>query len=272
MEFRIFTLVGEPLQELIATAAKMGVLVCSRSDLVTITRLTTEYQIVVLFAHWKGSEILNSDFILPIHLDHFIERVHGDQSLIGSWLKAHLKMLDGSEDREAPRRRFLNQWLRLLRRQPLSLREVLSEGMALSARRRPTDAGGVDYLLEAENARIARVRDHFDSIFEGLLRPGNRLELFDGLHSKEAVESAVSPEFDGIIDFATCTSTVLGDYIAAKRKHKLRTVQFPTVQEFLWGAKCVGLTLQLLREHGLSYLQARKIAGSMLEQAIAENA
>src|SRR5713226_10447056 len=65
-----------------------------------------------------------------------------------------------------------------------------------------------------------------------------------------------------------CTSTVLGDYIAARRKHALRTVQFPTVQELLWGAKCISETLRLVTEHCLPYLRARKMASNIVEQAV----
>jgi hypothetical protein len=231
-------LVAEPLQELIATATKMDALVCPRSTLATLTTLTSEYQVVILFAHWKGSEILNADLIAPIQVSDLIERVHGDQTWIGSWLEAQLKMLVSSRQVEGVGRRLLNRWLGLFRRrQRLSLRNVPSEGMALSAKRPRPGTNGVDYVLECNAARIAHERDHLDSTLQGLLLPGNRLELFDGMHSKEAVESAVWQQFEGIIDFTTCTSTVLEDYIATKRKHKLRTIQFPTVQEFFMGCK-----------------------------------
>jgi hypothetical protein len=126
----------------------------------------------------------------------------------------------------------------------------------------------VDEVAEHPVTRSARRRDALDALFQGLLRPGNRLELYDGLHSKEAVEAAIAPTFEGVIDLTTCTSTVLADHVSAKRRFRLRTIQFPTVQDVLWGANCVKAALQIQHTTGVTYQEARQIAYIELEKAV----
>ena len=137
----------------------------------------------------------------------------------------------------------------------------MNDALSISLPDTPIDAG---IVLEHEITRSARRRDEIDAMFVGLLRPGNLLELFDGLHGKEVVESAIAPGVTGILDLTTCTSTVLADYIAARRHHEIRTVQFPTVQEFLWCAKCVEASLQLVVVNAMPYQEARRLAGNAI--------
>jgi hypothetical protein len=127
---------------------------------------------------------------------------------------------------------------------------------------------GVQRILELAITRMSRRRDVIDYVFQGLLQPGNRLELSDGLHTKEETEVAIVGSFVGVLDLTVCTSTVLGDYIAARRKNALRTVQFSAVQELLWGAKCISETLRLVAKECLPYLAARGMASDIIEQAV----
>ena len=90
-----------------------------------------------------------------------------------------------------------------------------------------------------------------------MIRPGNRLELLDGLHRKEAFEEAVAPDFDGVLDFAACTSTILADYVAHRRNNRVRLVQAPNTIEFVATAPIVASTLELLAQGPFSYQEAR---------------
>jgi hypothetical protein len=129
---------------------------------------------------------------------------------------------------------------------------------------------GVDIVLESEVTRKARRRDELDELFHGLLRPGNRLELFDGLHAKEVVDDALDQRFDGMLDLTTCNSTVLADFLARRRRQRLRTVQFPAEQEPWWAAQCIDLALRLFVRESLDYQEARALATAMMVRGVGE--
>lgn len=109
-----------------------------------------------------------------------------------------------------------------------------------------------------------------DRLFERLIRPGNRIELFDGLHSKEALESSLFAHFDGTLDLTTCTSTIVCDYISRVRRNRVRTVQYPAVQEFVWCAHCVMLALRMVSESGRPCQEARLMASEIVAAAARE--
>ena len=125
-------------------------------------------------------------------------------------------------------------------------------------------------VLEGAITRAASRRDEIDELFQGLLRPGNRLELWDGLHDKWEVESAIAPEFDGVLDLSACNSSVLANFLNARRGYRFRTVQFPDVVDFLWAATCVKGTLQLVAAGAFGYQEARLAVTNVLNSVMKE--
>ena len=269
-ESEYLPLVAQPLRDLVAVAAGFQIAVHTRATLKSLREATTGCDTVILFAHWKGPEILSDDFIKPLLPSEFMKRVEGEQAGLGRWL------LEQFRDLETPRRNFRLReylgWVCGLPHRPKNqnIRDIFSEAIERPSGkcRVPTDE--FYQVLESDVSRGSRIRDELDRMFQGLIRPGNRLELFDGLHSKEVVEAAVYEDFQGIIDLTTCTSTVLADYIARRRQQRIRTVQFPTVQEFVWAAQCVMLALRLLVEQKIPYQEARLHAANIIQCALVE--
>ena len=257
-------LVARPLLELVKASAAFGVPVQRRATLASLHKATSERSVVVLFAHWKGPEISNDDFIEPIDGNSFLQRASGETTTLGKWLANRLQGLI------ADKTNWRAKLFSLFRSSGYqSLRGALGE--ALEADFDEDEPGDVvDEIVEHPVTRAARRRDALDSLLRGLIRPGNRLELFDGLHSKETVETTIAKDFEGVIDLTTCTSTYLADYVAAKREFRLRTIQFPTVQDVVWGANCVIAALELRAAAGIPYQEARSIAARQLEQAVRE--
>jgi hypothetical protein len=241
-------LIAEPLQELVDLALRGGAEVRPMAGLADLVAMTREKHLVILFAHWKGPEVLYDDLIQPSDYDAFLSQAAQSSTSLGKWIASELRKRrsDASHDT------LLN-----------ILNEALDECLSSIG-----DGGSI--VLEHAVTRNAQRREELEQLFPGFLRAGNRLELFDGLHSKEVVESQVAPDFRGILDLTACTSTVLADYIAARRRHQLRTVQFPDVLEFIWAAKAVAGALQLTSSGNFDYLEARNIATGMLDQAIRE--
>jgi hypothetical protein len=98
-----------------------------------------------------------------------------------------------------------------------------------------------------------------DGLFSGLLQPGNRLELFDGLHDCHSVARAIDQTYQGTLDLTTCTSTILADRIGQHHRWRFRIVQFSENQEPIYAASVLEATLALM-EQGLDYLDARELA------------
>lgn len=236
-------LIAGPVAELLRFAAANGVQVYERATLDTFREATRVFDIVILFAHWKGPEIIVDDFARDATLDAFARRTEGNTSELGRWLSA--RWSSG--------------------RPQNILDDALVNGPDPLA-----PSHGIHVVVEIPATRLARRRTALDEMFAGLMRPGNRLELWDGMYSKEAVEAAMDGGFEGTLDLTTCTSTVLADYLSACRGNAFRSVQFAEVQELLWHARCVSLALRLAINEHFPYQQARALATDILSQAIHE--
>src|SRR5258708_8318925 len=210
--------------------------------------MTQTRRLVILFAHWKGPEIVFDDLIRGPNPDVFLNAGADLRGALGKWIAAKFRKISRKPGSDA-------------------LLKVLND--ALDATLEDSD-GQICSILEHDITRRTRRRSELEALFPGRLRSGNRLEMFDGLHAKEEVEAFVAPDFDGILDLPVCTSTVLADYIAAKRHHRLRTVQFPMVVEFIWAAKAVVDALRLKGCDNFEYLDARNLVTKELDQAIRE--
>lgn len=239
-------LIAEPLQELLDLAQLGNAEVRRMAGLADLVAMTSEKHLVILFAHWKGPEVLYDDLIQPSDYNAFLNQVAQSSTPLGSWIASELRrrLSDASYD---------------------TLLDILNE--ALDEHLSSIGDGGSIVLKHAVTLNAQR-REELEQLFPGFLRPGNRLELFDGLHSKEVIESHVAPDFRGILDLTACTSTVLADYIAARRRHQLRTVQFPKLLEFIWAAKAVAGALQLTSGGNFEYLEARNLVTGILDQEI----
>jgi hypothetical protein len=260
--------VAKPLQQLIEVAGELKVEVRTQATLETFREATSWWRNVILFAHWKGPEVLDEDLIQEAEIEKFLQRVRSEESPMAQWLRKRLEAASCAENEMSPSRLGLLHRIgfTLKRARLASLIQILSEAVTLPLNE--TDSANQLTVLESDDNRFARQRDRLNSIFKGLLRPGNRLELFDGLHSKESIEGALFKDFEGVLDLTSCTSTILGDYIGAKRRHRVRTVQFASVQEVLWGSRCVSLALRVQAEQNISYQQARVLASKMMKHEL----
>ncbi len=242
-------LVAEPLQEVVEIrTGRMGAEVRAAAQLADLAAVTGAKKTAILFAHWKGPEIVFDDLIPPWNFDALANRAAESRGPMGKWVDAALGKRRSKLDSDA-------------------VLDVLNEALDAPL---GGSADGVASILEHAVTRQARRREELQALFPDLLRAGNRLEMFDGLHSKEEVEASVALDFAGILDLTACTSTVLGDYLAARRRNRLRTVQFPEVVEFIWAAKAVAGALRFAASGGFDYLEARDLTTRMLTQAIQE--
>jgi hypothetical protein len=258
---------ADPLSRTMEAALRLGVTIYSGATLASLQDATESHEVAILFSHWKGSEISNDDFIQPVSERLFRNGLDGCNAVPGNWL---LEQFDKNRIGDDPEPASV--WHRIasvFSAQRAGLREILEALLTAKIDDGAEAVDGIDQVLETDATRSARRREYLNRQFPGLLYAGNRLELFDGLHSKEKIESAIAPAFEGILDLTTCTSTVLADFISNCRRARLRTVQFPTVQEPLWAALHISRTLEIVAAFNLPYLEARLRAQHELEQDLA---
>jgi hypothetical protein len=250
-------LIVEPMQELVAKANKLKVQVTD-GTLSEVACATNHSSVVIVMAHWRDSHVEFDDLAAGLSREAWRERSLRHSSPLARWLTTRLE-----EKPSSP----LIRWLPALGKKRLDpVDQILRKALIVEL---PEEAAGPQPALirESPMTRAARRRAEIDSIFDGMIRPGNRLELLDGLHSKEVFEAAIAPDFDGVIDFAACTSTILADYVAHRRRNRLRLVQAPNPIEFVGTAPIVAGTLELLAGGLFSYQEARTNARALWEGA-----
>jgi hypothetical protein len=232
--------VAAPLCVLIDRAQELGVRVKMKATLCDLTTATDEGNVVILFAHLKGCGITSDDLAGILKSSALIELLKKDAGNLAMWLASQL-------------------------RGPRSLEEILNEALEVNLNERDLDRT-VDKILESRLSKCTRRRDEIDHLLK--IRPGNRLELFDGLHDRKCIGQAISQRFTGLLDLTTCTSSVLADYLLKERHNSFRMVQFEHAQKFIWHAYCVKIAINLHIEHGMSYLDSRRSASDILQKEV----
>jgi hypothetical protein len=177
--------------ELIADARSHGDAVVCCASLGDLEKALSQSQIVVLFAHWRGSAVVESDLLKGWEARaRQLAAQPGD--LVG------LQLRDLVEEGRLDRRAATVELNRAI--ESRVLRPWLPAGLA-------------DRVETGELIARTLARDLIDAAFAGCLRQGNRLELFDGLHSLAALERVVPPSFAGVFDLSCCNSSVPASYL-----------------------------------------------------------
>ncbi len=255
------------LNDLLEYASEVKVEVICRATLESLRSATEKFDVVTLLAHWKGAEVISKDIVTGADKRDFAMRVKDDMTPLGQWL---FRRLSEPESARVGKKAGLAQWLGLRSKsvspQDRSVKDVLNDALSVDMPEASGAEDGIDLTIEHETTRAARRRDELDRLFDRLLNHGNRLELFDGLHSRDEVEAAIAPRFTGVLDLATCRAMVLADFLSARRRHSFRTVHLTHRLRPRWAAASVFATIHLVREKGLGYLEARLIASKWLKQ------
>jgi hypothetical protein len=233
----------EPLQHLRAVAAELGIALQHKAALHDLRRATESSRIVVLIAHWKSAEVEYDD-VAGVRED-FLERASHHRSSLATWIYRALTSSRGKR----------------------GLSEILNESLDC---RLPATRLDDSSILEDELTRRTLRRGEMDEIFEGLLQPANRLELWDGFYDKWKVEAAIHPDFRGVLDLSACNSMTLGPFLGARNEPRFRTVHYPMEVEFLWAFKCIEGAFRLAATGQFDYPEARLIATKMLDHEIRE--
>lgn len=230
--------VARPVNQLIDYASSNGAKVVRNATLSDLTGLVQRRSVVLLIAHWKGPEIKVED--LPGDPDSLWPHLDGSASPVAAWLRQE----------------------RVGRRS--GVHEILSDALDQPF---PPPYVGADIYSESVITRRTRIRDDLNDLFAGLLVPGNRLELFDDLHSRQAIAQAIPEGFRGFLDLVSCNSMVLADYLSGRHRRRFRIAHAPHEVWFHKAGPVVEHALRGVAEHGLPYATARLLATQQLELA-----
>jgi hypothetical protein len=250
--------IGRHIVAMLEVVGPLDVRVCTGATLADISRLSSECAVLIVLTHWKGSEVTFQDLRPECDLDAIVRCARAGSTPLSNWLARRGVQHTG-------------WWATLAGRKPPSptalLRECIQLGWRGEATREVVDGRSALPITLA-----ARRRDELDAMMTGLLAPGNRIELFDGLHAKEEFEAAISPRFDGFLDLTTCMSTVLGDHVSRQRGAAFRMLSFAANQNVAWHAQSVAVALEITSSGVLDYADARVEAEWLLKEAVRDEA
>ena len=242
-----------PVESLIEAALQSGVNVKRGATLHDLTEGSSAADVVIVVSHWKGPNVSADDIPivgpadgLPQSVERIRARLSGDRSPIAVELDAVLRQIESS-----------GHFVRIAQ-----LVGAL-DGYVEARPRSP--------IIEHSITRMTRRRCQLDTLLHGVLSPGNRLELFDGLHDVKEVEQAIAPGFKGVLDLTTCTSSVLGEHIDRTRDRMIRTVNFSDEIPPMWSVERIVLALAFVAD-GYEYLDARRMAWDAIRELMRKEA
>lgn len=192
-----FRTVAEGIERACADVEKRGVTVARCLMLSDLTGLFDRAKVVTIFAHWRFVSIREDDIIDP---------------------EAILKQLRSPDEEvhRLVREEALRRQFDLFESDRARLATLLND-IAAAANATYLHSREPDDVFEVRPGEAILHRVTFESAFEGSIRPGRCIELFDGMHTVTEFIEAIPTAFDGVLDLTVCHSMVLGRAVKKKR-------------------------------------------------------
>ena len=227
---RNYATVAATAEELITTAKNLGAVICREATLADFSYATAHAKIVILLAHFRGFDFSEQDLLRPI--DNVVAAI---------------------KSRSHPALAYFDPVPHELTSLVDAFNVAVMERKLLSYLPRPLDIAGQD------STSVGRVlcRDLLDEALVGFVRPGNQVDLFDGLHSLGSLEAAMWDGFQGELDLALCNSVALATYIDLRRHNRVRHLHWPDIIDPVPQFVLIGETLRRLSYQGGSYISTR---------------
>lgn len=260
--------IAKPFRDLARQAQEMiNVEVRTGATLTDLEAVSKTARVIVLVSHWKNYGFPNDDFVKPTDEIKFAEAAAQATEPLARWLTQTFERHGMGRDRAKSRSLF--NWfdsIKALWEPDKTIREILEQALDATIQNDLPLIEGVSEYVESELKRRSRRRDLMDNLFSNLILPGNRLELFDGLHDCTTISRSIHGEFRGVLDLTTCTSTILADHVSADHQYRFRVVQFSKNQEPIWATAVLNAALTLMSK-GYGYLDARQRSLQLAREA-----
>lgn len=247
-----FAKVASAARSLSQKAAALGVMVIENATLGDVTRMFSARSVVTLVAHWRGPQVSKNDILAdpgPIAY-----RLANEQSAFASLFRAGEAI--------APHDLVGHAGTDSIRRSRLA--EVIDRRLSRFPPLVPAPAGtewSLDYLTLRHLNRAA-----LDDWSPESFKSGNRLELYDGLHSVGSIAAAVPAEWAGIADLSNCQSAQLIQSIKGGRSDRVIIANERETNPIRRMALLTCI-YDVLSRGSVSYLEARKaMAAQMVKE------
>lgn len=192
--------------DLCRVAEERGYTVYQRATLTDLVSAFSGHEIVIVVAHWKNSYVLDADLLPGWELA--LQTVLSD---VANPLAILLANCSNNNAQERGRVRDELNWL------------------IRSRRLRPHMPGLNDQVRVGNLMLEAISREMIDLAFTGHLRPGNSLELYDGLHRAEQIRNAVAGAMPAVLDLSCCNGSVLATYLREHDEQQIISGDAPII-------------------------------------------
>ena len=231
--------VADAAQELIATATRLGARVVREATLADLAHATVASTIVILIAHFRGYEFAEEDVLVDV--DQIFAVIEGSSSGPLSHIAPTLRQLDSLI--EALNAAILER--NLLRFLPAPVAEAVRDSVP-----------------------VGRVlcRDLLDEALDGMMKSGNSVDLWDGLHTLAAAEAAIWQDFEGELDLALCNSVAFATCIDLNRVGRVHHLHWPDLIDPIPQLILIAETLRRIERQGETYISTRlRLEGEILQ-------
>lgn len=222
--------VASAASDLVSTALRLGAGVFRQATLADLAEASVAYDRLILVAHWRGAAVSEIDLLADS--DKIVQAI-ADQPA---------SVREAFGELPLTRRDLVESMNRLI--ETCALSTLLPKSLAVLTR-------------ESRSLGMSLCRDLVDNLLAGMIAPGNRVELFDELHSLGAMEGAIAGDYAGEIDLATCRSEAFATYIDLRRANRIRHVHWADsilpIPQFI----LITQALERLAIVGGSYIDAR---------------
>jgi hypothetical protein len=192
-----FKAVADGMERACSAVEKRGVKVARCLTLLDLPGLFAQAKVVTIFAHWRFVSIREDDIIDP---------------------EAILKQLRSPDEEvhRLVREEALRRQFDLFESDRACLATLLND-IAAAANATYLHSREHDDVFEVMPGEAILHRVTFESAFEGSIRPGRCIELFDGMHTVWEFIEAIPSAFEGLLDLTVCHSMVLGRAVKKMR-------------------------------------------------------
>ena len=211
-----YAMVADRVRKVSDEAAYLGVRVVHQATWANLQSAIEEDAPFSLFAHWKNARVFQYD---PLDARAVLNSMDATRGEISLWLR----QLVGPRELD-----------RLQNLQGVALQAGVAQaldGLITEQDLSPNDSCVLD---DPDEFRTARNRTLLDRHFQGSIRPGNRLELWDQMVDETTFANAIPTSRERGIDMAVCNSAVLA-----------RRLQFSTNCPILSGRRKAGILFRL---------------------------
>jgi hypothetical protein len=198
-----FQPVAQALEAVAPRLKDLCVEVVRDATLADVGALLRRFPVVTILGHWKGHLILPADIR---DVARFARRILNDDSRVCAQLRVLIDVVELKDLADAPD----PPEMQCRRRLADLLNEAINAGT-------PLFQINTEGLAFTELEFLEFNRQQLDVWFEGLLYPGNRLELRDGLFEPSQLAALIPPDYAGTIHVALCNSALMQRSISDPR-------------------------------------------------------